>query len=117
MRANGVFRSVQCSKMSHRVACCSYTMESLLLMTRPGVSSRSKVSVVPEGFLSSSGECWKQAMTEIFRCIIIYLFFISFSMTTFHQDRNSRHTHTTDDNDIRPHTVQEHNERISTELT
>jgi len=26
------------------------------------------------------------------------------------------HTHTTADNDIRPHTVQEHNERISTEL-
>jgi len=26
------------------------------------------------------------------------------------------HTHTTDDNDIRPHTVQEHNERTSTEF-
>jgi len=38
------------------------------------------------------------------------------SMTRFHQDRNSRHTHTTDDEDIRPHTVQEHNERISTEF-
>jgi len=39
-------------------------------------------------------------------------------MTRFHQDRNSRHTHThtTGDNDIRPHTVQEHNERISTEF-
>jgi len=37
-------------------------------------------------------------------------------MTRFHQDRNSRHTHTTDDNDIRPHTVQEHNERTSTEF-
>ena len=88
-------------------------------MTRPDVSSRSEVSVVPEGFLSSSGECWKQAMTEIFQCIIIYLFFISFSVIRFHQDRNSRrtHTHTTDDNDIRPHTVQEHNEHIPTELT
>jgi len=38
------------------------------------------------------------------------------SMTRFHQDRNSRHTRTTDDNDIRPHTVQEHNERTSTEI-
>ena len=28
----------------------------------------------------------------------------------------SRHTHTTDDNDIRPHTVQEHNERTSTKF-
>ena len=37
-------------------------------------------------------------------------------MTRFHQDRNSRHTHTTDDNDIRPHTVQEHNEHTSTEF-
>jgi len=37
-------------------------------------------------------------------------------MTRFHQDRNSRHMHTTDDNDIRPHTVQEHNERTSTEF-
>ena len=37
-------------------------------------------------------------------------------MTRFHQGRNSRHTHTTDDNDIRPHTVQEHNERTSTEF-
>ena len=37
-------------------------------------------------------------------------------MTRFHQDRNSRHTHTTDDNDLRPHTVQEHYERTSTEL-
>jgi hypothetical protein len=26
------------------------------------------------------------------------------------------HTHTTDDNDTRPHTVQEHNERTSTEF-
>jgi hypothetical protein len=26
------------------------------------------------------------------------------------------HTHTTDDNDIRPHTVQEHNERTYTEF-
>jgi len=26
------------------------------------------------------------------------------------------HTHTTDDNDIRQHTVQEHNERTSTEF-
>ena len=69
MRANVVFRSVQCSKMSHRVACCSYTMERLLLMTRPGVCSRSEVSVVPEGFLISYRECWKQAMTEIFQCI------------------------------------------------
>jgi hypothetical protein len=38
------------------------------------------------------------------------------SMIRSHQDRNSRHTHTTDDNDIRPHTVQEHNERTSTEF-
>jgi hypothetical protein len=37
-------------------------------------------------------------------------------MTRFHQDRNSRYTHTTDDNDIRPHTVQERNERTSTEF-
>jgi len=37
-------------------------------------------------------------------------------MTRFHQYRNSRHTHTTDHNDIRPHTVQEHNERTSTEF-
>ena len=37
-------------------------------------------------------------------------------MTISHQDRNSKHTHTTDDNDIRPHTVQEHNERTSTEI-
>ena len=37
-------------------------------------------------------------------------------MTRLHQDSNSRHTHTTDDNDIRPHTVQEHNERTSTEF-
>jgi hypothetical protein len=37
-------------------------------------------------------------------------------MTRFHQDRNPRHTHTTDDNDIRPHTIQEHNERTSTEF-
>ena len=28
----------------------------------------------------------------------------------------SRQTHTTDDNDIPPHTVQEHNERTSTEF-
>jgi len=27
------------------------------------------------------------------------------SMTRFHQDTNSRRTHTTDDNDIQPHTV------------
>ena len=27
------------------------------------------------------------------------------------------HTHTTDDNDIRPHTVQEHNKRTSTEFS
>jgi hypothetical protein len=38
------------------------------------------------------------------------------SMTRFHQDRNSRRTHTTDDNDIRPHTVQEHNKHTSTEI-
>jgi hypothetical protein len=42
------------------------------------------------------------------------------SMTRLHQDRNSRHTpthtHTTDDNYIRPHTIQEHNERTSTEF-
>jgi hypothetical protein len=44
-------------------------MERLLLITRPGVCSRSEVSMVPEGFLSSSGERWKQAMTEIFQCI------------------------------------------------
>ena len=37
-------------------------------------------------------------------------------MTRFHQDRNSRHTHKTDNNDIRPHTVQEYNERTSTEF-
>jgi len=39
-------------------------------------------------------------------------------MTRFQQDRNSRHTHThtTDDNDIRPHTIQEHNKRTSTEF-
>jgi len=39
-------------------------------------------------------------------------------MTRFHQDRNSRHTHThkTDDNDIRPRAVQEHNERTSKEF-
>jgi len=53
MRANVVFRSI------HRVASCSYTMERLLLGTRSGVCSRSDVSVVPEGFLNSSGECWK----------------------------------------------------------
>ena len=28
----------------------------------------------------------------------------------------SRHTHTTDDNDIRPHTIQDHNELTSTEF-
>jgi hypothetical protein len=28
----------------------------------------------------------------------------------------SRHTHTTDDNDIQPHTVQERNDRTSTEF-
>jgi len=33
-------------------------------------------------------------------------------MTRFHQDRNSKHTHTTDDHDIRPRITQEHNERI-----
>ena len=38
------------------------------------------------------------------------------SITRLHEDRNSRHTHTTDDNYIRPHTVQEHNERTSTEF-
>ena len=38
------------------------------------------------------------------------------SMTRFHQDRNPRHTHKTDDNDIRPHTVQEHKESTSTEF-
>ena len=37
-------------------------------------------------------------------------------MTRLHWDRNSRHTHTTNDNDIRSHTVQEHNERTSTEF-
>jgi hypothetical protein len=37
-------------------------------------------------------------------------------MTRFHQDRNSRHTHTNDDNDIRPRTIQEHNEHTSTEF-
>lgn len=59
MRANVVFRSIQCTKMSQRVASCSYTMERLLLGTQSGVCSRSEVSVVPEGFLNSSGECWK----------------------------------------------------------
>jgi len=38
------------------------------------------------------------------------------SMSRFHQDRKSRHTHTTDDYDIRSHAVQEHNERTSTEF-
>jgi hypothetical protein len=47
----------------------SYTMERLLIMTGPGACSRSEVSVVPEAFLCASGECWKQAMTEIFQCI------------------------------------------------
>jgi len=28
----------------------------------------------------------------------------------------ARHAHTTDSNDIRPHTVQEHNERTSMEM-
>ena len=28
----------------------------------------------------------------------------------------ARHTHTTDDNDIRPHTIQEHTERTSMEF-
>jgi len=37
-------------------------------------------------------------------------------MTRFHQDKDSRHKHTTDDNDIGPHTVQEHNKRTSTEF-
>ena len=45
-------------------------------------------------------------------------------MTRFHQDRNSSHTHThthththkTDDNDIRPHIVQEYDERTFTEF-
>jgi hypothetical protein len=37
-------------------------------------------------------------------------------MARFQEDRNSRHTHTTDDNDIRPHTIQERNERTSTEF-
>jgi hypothetical protein len=37
-------------------------------------------------------------------------------MTRFHQDRNSRHAHTTDDNDIRPHTVQEHDGCTSTKF-
>jgi len=41
-------------------------------------------------------------------------------VTRFHQDRNSRHTHThthkTDDNDIQPYTIQEHNKRTSTEF-
>jgi hypothetical protein len=37
-------------------------------------------------------------------------------MTRFHQDRNPRHTHTTDNKDIRPHTIQEHNKHTSTEL-
>jgi hypothetical protein len=37
-------------------------------------------------------------------------------MTRFYADRNSRYTHTTDDNDIRPHTIQEHNKRTSTEF-
>ena len=42
----------------------------------------------------------------------------SSNIKRFHQDRNSRHTHThtTDDNDIRPHTVQEYNKRTSTEF-
>jgi hypothetical protein len=39
-----------------------------------------------------------------------------YSVTRFHQDKNSRHTHTTDDNDIRPHAIQEHNERTCTEF-
>jgi len=30
--------------------------------------------------------------------------------------QNSRHTHATNDKDIRPHTIQEHNERTSTEF-
>ena len=34
-------------------------------------------------------------------------------MTRFHPDRSSRHIQT-DGNDIRPHTVQTHNERTST---
>jgi hypothetical protein len=42
---------------------------------------------------------------------------LSSVMTRFHQDRNSRHAHTTDDNDTWPHTVQEHNKRTSTEFT
>ena len=37
-------------------------------------------------------------------------------MTRSHQDRHSRHTHTTEDNDIRPHTVQEQNKHTSTEF-
>jgi hypothetical protein len=37
-------------------------------------------------------------------------------MTRFHQDRNPRHTHTTDDNVVRPYTAQTHNERTSTEF-
>jgi hypothetical protein len=53
-------------------------MERLLLMTRPCVSSRSEASVVPEGFLSLSGECWKQAVTEIFQCIIIIIIYFLF---------------------------------------
>ena len=38
------------------------------------------------------------------------------SMTRFHESKNSRQTHTTNDNDILPHTVQELNERTSTEV-
>jgi hypothetical protein len=38
------------------------------------------------------------------------------SMIRFRKDRKSRHRHTTDDYNIRPHTVQEHNERTSTEF-
>jgi len=57
-------------------------------------------------------------------CVCVCMEFLSWwnlviesdSMTRFHQDRNSKHTHTTDDNDIRPHTAQEHNEPTSTEL-
>ena len=50
------------------------------------------------------------------------LYAVTNSMTRFHQDKSSRHarththTHTTDDNDIRLHTVQEHNERSSTQF-
>ena len=78
-----------------------------------------KLNSVDVRSLCSCVVCGRMSLLSV---VCVCLEFLSWwnpvieSMTRFHQERNSRHTHTTDDNDIRPHTVQERNERTSAEF-